>query len=580
MILRRMSVREEKRNKLNLAKAFIALLLIVLIVLVVFNCFFKNNKYKDSAIVTNIDEIKVDEKKTIEEIISEFGGEITEKVKDDTCYISKDGVEYTAYLDGEIVNGKVPIWDGTSLEPAVDEAGNYNIYKPEELKWIADKIISGEKNFAGVTITIRNNLDLGARSGENDEWTGNVWTSMIGFLDEINTNNQEETNNSEANINNELVTNNLEQENLDSNTQVTTENLKRFAGIFNGNNCWIRGLYINSEKRYQGLFGYQTGTIQNLTIKNSKIQGGEGTGGIVGLNGGTIVNCHTENVVINSYKQNKVGGISGINMTGSWIENCTVQNGSIYGENNVGGITGYMNNNSAIISSSNLSSISGANYVGGIAGITFYGTQIKNCYNLGKHIIGQNYVGGLVGYSESDIENSYNQNFENHEGEIIGNSYVGGLVGLNYLMGNINKSFNFGVINSESNDNVSNFGGICGLNNATISNCYNVGKIIIGDNTSVEKIGGICGQNLSDSFIYTSYNIGIIESKNAGGIVGANFGEVSKTFYLNSCIKNPVDIEFAKDESVMKSEIITELGDEYKTDDKNINNGYPILSWQ
>ena len=583
--MKRIGRREEiKGSKISVFKIFIVLILLVLIFYLIHYTFFRNKEVNET-INNEIPKTEVidNKEKTIEDVVSEFGGEIEEKVKSDMYYITKDGKSYTAYLDGDIVEGKITLWDGTSAEPAVDEAGNYNIYKPQELKWIADKIITGEKNFGGVTITLRDNLDFGARPTELEEWDGNVWTSMIGFLDEISEDNvetqdiQEDVNKNEENNTEE----NSEQiaESTDPNIDITEENLKRFAGIFNGNNFWIKGIYVNSDKRYQGLFGYQTGTIQNLTVKNSKICGGEGTGGIVGLNGGTIVNCHTENVEVFCSNKNKVGGISGINMTSSWIENCSTEEGAIYGANYVGGITGYMNNNSAIISSSNSSSVSGVDFIGGVAGISFYGTQIKNCSNLGISVSGTNYVGGLVGYSQSNIENSCNHNKENSDSTVTGTNYVGGLVGLNYLMGNITNSFNSGEIFANNGGEHTNFGGIVGLNNATILNCYNTGKITVDGNENM-KIGGICGQNLSDSFIYNSYNIGKIESKTASGDVDANFGEISKCFYLNSVIVNNENNENSRDENQMKNEILAELGEEFKEDTENKNNGYPILRWQ
>ena len=577
--MRRISRREEHKSyKLNIFKVAVVLILLAIIIFSIYNSLFKNKKTdnthnNNSETDVSINNDESNSPKTIDEIIAEFGGEIEEKVKEDTYYINKEGKSYTVYADGDIVEGKMLIWDGTSSEPAIDEAGNYNIYKPQELKWIADKIITGEKNFGGVTITLRDNLDFGARPTEQNEWDGNMWTSMIGFLDELAENSQ---NIQEENTNNnEEIPVEQQAENVDPNIDITEENLKRFAGIFNGNNFWIKGIYVNSEKRYQGLFGYQTGTIQNLTIKNSKIIGGEGTGGIVGLNGGTIVNCHTENVEVYCSNKNKVGGISGINMTGSWIENCSTEGSAIYGANYVGGITGYMNNNSAIISSSNSSSVGGTDFIGGISGITFYGTQIKNCSNTSINISGTNYIGGIVGYSQSDIENSYNQS----KGAVCGVNYVGGLVGLNYLMGNITSSFNNCDIVSINSGEHTNFGGIVGLNNANISNCYNTGKITIEGNDS-KKVGGICGQNLSESFIYNSYNIGKIECKNASGDVDANFGEISNCFYLNSVLTSNENNENSKDENQMKSEILSKLGDEFKEDTENKNNGYPILNWQ
>ena len=144
-------------------------------------------------------------------------------------------------------------------------------------------------------------------------------------------------------------------------------------------------------------------------------------------------------------------------------------------------------------------------------------------------------------------------------------------------MGNIVNSYNSGNIIGDKDI----IGGIAGENNANISNCYNKGQI---DSTKADgiRIGGICGQNSSDSYIYTSYNIGLIKVKNSGnGVIGANFGTISNSFYLDTCIeKVPENDEFKKTENDMKTTIITELGESYVQDENNINNGYPILLWQ
>ena len=127
----------------------------------------------------------VPQKKTLEMIVQEFGGTIVENLKPDTCVASKDGKEYTIYDDGEIVEGRIVPWDGSSVAPAVDEVGNINIYSPSELKWVSDMVTSGERNFAGVTITIRKNLDFGGRQKEDGTWEGNMWQPVIAYLSEI-----------------------------------------------------------------------------------------------------------------------------------------------------------------------------------------------------------------------------------------------------------------------------------------------------------------------------------------------------------------------------------------------------------
>lgn len=551
-------------RKLNLVKVFIVIILIVLVILGIYFLIKSINKNETSS---NVDDNEVKNKiigeeknentndNTIDEIVAEFGGTILEQVKNDTYYVSKDGTDYTVYLDGEIIPGRIVPWNGEEAKPAIDEAGNINIYTAAELAWVARQVANGEKNFSGVTITLRDNIDLGARENEDGSWDGTNWNSIIGFLDTSPSKNAEGTQNTEIN---------------DESTITTNENLKRFAGVFNGNGYIIRGMKIDNNERYQGLFGYVSGTVSDLTIKNSFIRAREGVGAITGLNEGRIVNCKVEKTIIKGTE--KIGGLIGIAMTNSYIENCqTLKEVTVSADENIGGIVGYANNNASILNCVNNANLTGTNYVGGISGIVFYGSEIKECLNNSSAISGGNYVGGLVGYSQAQIEKS------SSTGTIIGKNYVGGLVGLNYVMGNITNSFNDAKI-TVSEDNG---GGIVGLNNATIANCYNSGEIDCSKATGL-RIGGICGQNLSESFIYTSYNIGKIKNENyAGGLVGADFGTISNSFWLDTCLENEnAETDYKFSETEMKEKMSSDLGEYFKTDDLNINSGYPILIWQ
>ena len=394
---------EREKRKLNLVKVFIAILLLVIIIVsiyFIFKNFGKDNNQKldnnqdvnnnqENQVTTN--QIEENKPKTIEQVVSDFGGIITEYVREDTAYLTKEGKEYTAYTNGEIVDGKILPWGGGSKEPKADKSGNIDIYTADELKWFADQVISGEKNFAGVTIALKNNIDLGARKNNQGNWEGTNWNAIIGFLDEL----PEKSENKNTTNSNNVSENGIEQ-----------ENLKRFAGIFDGNGFWIRGMSINSDKRYQGLFGYQTGTIKNLTIKNSNVTGGEAVAAIVGFNGGMISNCNIEDVVISGTE--KVGGIAGITAPSSKIENCMVNNEkcNIKGQNYVAGIVGYANNNTVILNSKNNGKIEGNNYIAGICGIIFYGSTISDCSNESL-VLGKEYVGGIVGYSRGSSRESF-----------------------------------------------------------------------------------------------------------------------------------------------------------------------------
>lgn len=566
----RINTRKNMKRKLNLFKVFGVLFTLILIIVAVvlvknaMNASHERDKESEKKEIIQTAKENTETKKefkTIYDMLDEFGGEIETQVASDTYYIKKYDKTYTAYVNDVIVEGKIVPWTGNSVQPPIDEAGNINIYTAEELKWVADQVINGEKNFSGVTITLRQDIDLGARKKDDGTWEGIEWTPIIGFLDELEKKEDE--------VQEEVQENTMVDETVD----VINENLKRFAGVFNGDGHSIRGLYINTSKRYQGLFGVSTGTIQNLEIKNSYLNGGEGTGAIVGLNGGKVLNSRITNTEVKG--KDKVGGIVGVCMTSAWLQNCFSNDGSVVtGRDYIGGIVGYVNNNSAIIQCENEAIVSGKNYVGGNIGIIFYGSMVQDITNRSNCIIGEKYVGGIAGYSAAQLENCLSMNlFDN--GYIKGKEYVGGICGLNYVMGDITSCTNKSKIIVEEN----NAGGIAGLNNSSISNCYNSG-IIDATNCEGTKVGGICGQNISESFINTSYNIGNIHFKEyADGVVGVNFGTITKCYYLDSSIKE-IDENYAKTDEELKSIILEEANDFYKTDGENINYGYPILKWE
>ena len=469
--------------------------------------------------------------KTIDDYINEFGGTKTSQPKKDMCYVTKDGVEYTIYSDGEIVEGNIEIWDGGVSEPVADEVGNYNIYSPKELKWIADQVISGEKDFNGVTITLRKTIDLGARQNEDGTWDGPVWNPIVGFI-------ESEANTQEV----------LDEEPIDvENTNVIDENLKRFAGVFQAENASIRGMRVESDKNYQGLFGFSSGVIQNIIIKDSYIKGTSSVGAIVGLNAGKVLNSKVINTQI--IGNDKVGGAIGTLSTGAFIENVDVDERIILksADKYIGGICGYANNNSAISQCKFSGVIDGKDYVGGISGIAFFGIQMRNCTVKGASITGNNIIGGIVGYNKAQIETCYIEKSEDITTEIKGISNIGGITGVNYTMGNIENVISTANIEA-TGDNV---GGITGINNASITNALNQGNITV-KNDAALKVGGVVGENASESFIYTSYSEGVITNKkHAGGIYGANFGQIDNCYYLEKTIKTDSveDTEFEKPQS-------------------------------
>ena len=557
---KRAEQRMNEKRKINKIKVLMALIVLAITIAIVVSLFIlkdDNKENKNEVIEEEIPLIEIEEK-TVEEIVAEFGGSIIEKVKPDTCYVSKNEKEYTVYSDGEILEGRIAIWDGKSTEPKINDDGSIDIILPGELKWVADKVISGEKNFSGVKITLKEPLDFGARKTENG-WEGENWTSIVGFLDELPE--QEENKNK---VKDDSIM-------IDDSVNVIQENLKRFAGIFNGNNLAIRGLKIDSNKDYQGLFGFQAGNVENLIIKNSYIKGNSSVGAIAGLNTGVIFNCKVINTEV--VGDSKVGGLVGNSSTGSKILTCDVEGikALVKGTEYVGGAVGYTNNNVVLENITNNSKVESEKFVGGISGISFYGTTLMSSKNNGR-IIGSENVGGLIGYSQAQIEKSYVSDISVVEGNIN----VGGLVGLNHSAGDLSNSYNKGKV--IGNKDV--IGGLVGTNNSNISNCYNTGRVDA-RKTSGLRVGGICGQNMSDSFITSVYNIGdVLYNESAEGIVGIDYGTTSNAYYLDTALVNEnADRTLSKTGDEMKSSILTNLGELFIADNEGKNNGYPILKW-
>ena len=91
----------------------------------------------------------------------------------------------------------------------------------------------------------------------------------------------------------------------------------RFNGSFNGRNYIIDGLYINRlEENYVGLFGYveNGGNISNIGLVNLNVSGYSDVGGLAGVNGGTISNSYSTGSVSGD---DYVGGLAGWNHYGT-----------------------------------------------------------------------------------------------------------------------------------------------------------------------------------------------------------------------------------------------------------------------
>ena len=273
---------------------------------------------------------------------------------------------------------------------------------------------------------------------------------------------------------------------------LSADDFYSFDGIFDGNGKTITGLYHNdSYARYAGLFGYSTGTIQDLTLADTYINTTRSdgrAGSVAGLNEGTVRNCHLVSGYVSGNSQ--IGGIVGRMNAGS-IEDCTN--------------TGTVN--------------SAANNAGGICGYSSAGS-IDGCTNHGA-ISGEQRIGGISGWLVGRIQNSCNY------GTIVGTSRVGGIVGITDG-GDVTNCYNAGSVEATSEC----AGGILGhlQNSPTISYCYNSGMI-----QSPKDVGSIVGLVLNNNSnvkatIVNCYNDNTVFT---GNFVGTNGGSSGKATITN-----------------------------------------------
>ena len=193
-----------------------------------------------------------------------------------------------------------------------------------------------------------------------------------------------------------------------------------FRGTFDGDNHTIRGVYINSDKNYQALFGCMYGgAIRNVILSDSYIKGHYAVAGIVAShlsvyewehNDGVVENCVNNAIIVNSGFH--TGGIAAFGLI---VKNCT-NNGDVTGVKKwVGGVAA----NACLIENSvNNGNVTGTEDVAGVCYSTYceqehkYETGVFGCTNNG------NVKCDKSGFPVADIQLSRIENCTNN-GEVI-----------------------------------------------------------------------------------------------------------------------------------------------------------------
>lgn len=306
--------------------------------------------------------------------------------------------------------------------------------------------------------------------------------------------------------------------------------------------------------------GIISANLENQVIDNctnsGSLSGYSGTGGIVGLNTGLVINCilseHFGNATLSylggiaginacdqtAQTKNYVSGTQTISYNSGLIQNCSTASGkTISGKNNIGGITGWNLQNAQLKEDTSYANITASgNNVGGVTGRnsgTIYAAAYNGTSNQ-RITSGGNVVGGLIGVNEStgklEVETSGTKN----EVVVVGNSVtvngyeqIGGIVGVNH-----------GKLESEDEDpkayivcqarqvraSHGTVGGIVGITDGNIARAINRSDSVTAD---AGLAGGITASNERET-ISDCENDGNVSSSNgyAGGIVATNAGTI------------------------------------------------------
>jgi len=309
-----------------------------------------------------------------------------------------------------------------------------------------------------------------------------------------------------------------------------------FTGTFNGNGYTISNVtFSNNNTMTAGLFGgVERASISNLSLENISLTGQYDVGGLIGrANHTKIMNCSIVNsdICLISGK-GRVGGLVGR------LHNSNVSNSyaisNVEGKDSVGCFVGAIDN-SIVSGSYATGNVDGENGVGSFAGTMWDSSSIFDSYATGN-VIGSYIVGGFVGgmWDSSSIFDSYAtssaiiKSIGNETSDTIDTPII-------TLTNNETKST---IVNPADSAGIMPdiyVGGFAGYvhNNSSISRSY-----AIGNAEGTSYVGGFIGGMSESSMISESYATGnATGSNNVGGFVGGmNNSSISNSYAAGNAI--------------------------------------------
>lgn len=300
--------------------------------------------------------------------------------------------------------------------------------------------------------------------------------------------------------------------------------------------CCTAGLLIGVSTYEFGGIGLNNGIGRIVhssaqgCIYNSDATWEISSGGLVGsanIMNDSIIDCTAQVSVIHegSDFSKNVGGLIGY-INNTVVKNCSASPYTLYAMENVGGLVGLMDKNSALIGChTNCNLQLNINYLGGLAGRVDDGKLI-DCHTNSQIISSGDYIGGLVGFSVDTISNC------SADGFVSGRDYVGGIAGsVTGMRGccyssissvtvlgnkNVGSLLGYGsAVDSHASGNVTgdtNVGGLVGYG-STLTDCLATGNV-----SGKRYVGGLSG--ISSTVNGSSADGHVDGTSYVGGLLG------------------------------------------------------------
>nr|WP_284731829.1 CARDB domain-containing protein [Halorientalis regularis] len=224
---------------------------------------------------------------------------------------------------------------------------------------------------------------------------------------------------------------------------------EQFNGTFDGDGHTVSGLSIDRPNdSHAGLFGWNNGTVRNVSLVDAEVTARDAVGTLVGTNGGTVRNVSARGTVGG---RDVAGGLVGLNEpTGTVREASATVTVGDQDLTNAGGLVGF--NEGTVRGASAGGTVSGDTWVGGLVGFSSFEGSVTNVSANGT-VSGDTWVGGLVGDNGGIVQAAV------AAGAVDGADRVGGLVGENRRR--VTDTFAVGPVSGTTN-----VGGLVGYNNS------------------------------------------------------------------------------------------------------------------